>query len=908
MPSLTFEEWAGRSGQLQIFLITTSVLRVADGAIIPLYFSDYPPDRLSRFYLPCIKEMPRLTRQSNDTLTPNHVPTWGDLTLWAKNLEYKPDGANSISWREMLSSAYTFIGQPLVLKVGGEEFAEADYYTLFTGHIGRVSWDEGEGTITFRLYDKGQELDHKIPSFELPESIFVDEDSWNQVIPLPLGTVKNFEPVLIRETTPGTCLYALAGAVIHALDNIYYNGAPPGAGYWTFRQKDVSPANKDGEGSASMETFGAYTGGAVQQEWLVQIESISALNSQGNSGPEVGLARFRYSSNNGLTWQSGFLTWKLGYDSTTLVKSPGAGAAVLAVSGDYTGDCKLSYKVKVVREGDIGDAVPPRIIWSDAGGVTWKPDEESSWTPVASAPGVMSVTAFNPYDVVQVEITTGGNVGGAVRFRWSNTGGVTWNTDNQIPNTSPIELFTGYSVQFTAPGEAGVDDYDAGDAGGTALAVDVLSVDPPTSPASSESFSLNRGLSAALSGDGIASYWYWVGTGPGIGAVVEGDELDVDIVITGAGACGVATYDWVVLAGEPGEVSGSGVTSENIVELTPGYSVQFTHPGIPGVDDYDLGDGSNPGSSYTPAFVVNDTWTFTFKEIPIPLEDGVSVQFYTQTGQDFELFDEWRFRLISTVLCTGLADTTEVTADARGMVTPVDLSAVDTAADIIRAVIAAWAGWNTEADFLGSMMEAFNTAIPYKLGLLVDSPTAISEIIDTLLTGIPAVYSITLDGKFYLKEIADPAGEASLSLTDVEYFPSRTGEKDDENFYRRAYVRYDRNWSTNKNASGVSQARQQWLSQEWRQISRHNRDLEDFKEAHDLGPLDTCLVDRDEAALLAQKLIDLYGTRRETQQVETKIQPFRRNIWDIVEIDGLPFALKGLELDMYDRSQLTVWR
>jgi len=904
MPALTFEEWAGRSGQLQIFLITASVMRVADGAIIPLYFSDYPADRLSRFYLPCIKEMPRLTRQSNDTLTPNHVPTWGDLTLWAKDLEYKPDGANSISWREMLSSAYTFIGQDLVLKVGGEEFAEADYYTLFSGHIGGVSWDVGDGTITFRLYDKAQELDLKIPSFELGESVFVDEDSWNQLIPLPLGTVKNYKPILVRETTPGSCLYALAGAVIHALDNIYYNGAPAGAGLWTFKQKDVSPANKDGEGSASLETFGTYAGVAVQQEWLVQIDSITALNSQGNSGPEVGLATFRYSTDQGLTWQSGFLTWNLAPDTVT--KSPAAGAAVMAVSGDYSGDCKLNYQVKVVRGGDIGDAIPPRIIWSDDGGVTWQPDEDGSWTPVASAPGVMSVTAFNPYDVVQVEITTGGDVGGAVRFKWSNDGGITWTEDNQIPDTSPIELFSGYSVQFTAPGEPGVDDYDAGDAGGTALAVDVLSVDPPTIPPTSLSIPLNRGLSAVFSGDGISTpTWNWVpvGSAPGAGSVVAGDPLDVELTITLGGACGVATFDWVI-----GANSGSGTTSTSPQEILTGYQVQFTAPGVPGVDDYDTGDGSSLGSSYTPAFVVNDLWAFTFKEIPIPLADGVAVQFYTQSGQDFELFDQWRFRLISTVLCAGLEDTTDVTADVKGMVTPVDLTAVDTAADIIRAVIAAWAGWDTEADFIGTIMEAFNTAIPYKLGLLVDSPTAISEIIDMLLTGIPAVYSITLDGKFYLKEIVDPAGAPSLSLTDVEYFPSRTGEKNSDNFYRRVYVRYDRNWSTNKNASGVSQARQQWLSQEWRQISRHNLDLEDSREAHDLGPQDTCLIDRDEAALLAQKNLDLYNTRREIQQVETKIQPFRRNIWDIVAIDGALFALQGLELDMYDRSQLTVWR
>ncbi|TSA12005.1 MAG: hypothetical protein D4R73_02930 [Deltaproteobacteria bacterium] len=802
---LSFEAWAGRSGQLQIFLISTSVMRVADGVIIPLYFSDYPPDRLSRFYLPCIKDMPRLTRQSNDTLTPNHVPTWGDLTLWAKDLDYKPDGANSISWREMLSGAYTFIGQPLVIKVGGEEFAEADYYTLFTGHIGRPSWDEGEGTVTLRIYDKGKELDRTIPDFELPESPYVDEGSWNQLIPLPLGAVKNFKPILIRQTEAGAFLYALAGAVIDALDNVYYNAAAAGGGSWTFKQKDISPAAKDAEGSATMETSGPYTGDAMQEEWIIQIDSIAA-------GSEVGLATFRYSIDGGETWLGeGILTWKLAYDATTLVKSPAAGNATMVVSGDYTGTTKDTYKVKVTRGGHIGDVPCPQFEWSDDNGANWNGPvdilatapialnrglsvaftgapgsgtwiENSWWTPIASAPGVMGVVAHNHGDNVDVEITTSGNVGDAVRFKWRNNGGA-WHLDNSIPNINPIELFAGYSVQFT---------------------------DPP---------------------------------------------------------------------------------------LTD-----------PPVNDYDAGDVGGSTSVYVAPFVVDDIWSWTFKEAPIPLADGVSIQFYTQSGQDFEALDEWRFRLISTVLCSGLEETTDVTVDCRGMIDPVSLAYVDKAADIIRALIAVWAGWDPEAEFDLAALAAFNATIPYKLGLLVDSPSAISEIIDTLLSGIPAVYTVTLNGKFFLKEITNPAGEPSLSLTDVEYFPSRTGEKDDQNFYRRVYLHYDRNWNTNQNAAGVSQERLQWLRREWRQISRHNQDLEDSKEAHDLGPLDTCLIDRDEAALLAQKNIDLYGTRRETQQVETKIQPFQRNIWDTVEIDGLPFALKGLELDMYDRSILTVWR
>ena len=797
---LSFEAWAAKSGQLQIFLVETSVKRVADGVILPLYFSDYPPDKLSRFYLPCIKDMPRLTRQSNDTLSPNHVPTWGDLTLWAR-MDYQPDGANSISWRELLSGDYSFLAQPLVIKVGGEDFAEADYYTLFTGRIGRPGWDEGAGTVTFRIYDKGKDLDRTIPTFALPESPYVYQVSWNQLIPLPLGQVQNYKPVLIVDTAPGAFLYALAGAVIQGLDAVYYNGNLQSPGAYTFRQKDISPAAKDGAGSATLETSGTYTGAAVQLGWLVQIDSIAA-------GSEVGQATFRYSIDGGVSWiGEGLLTWKLVYDADTLAKSPAVGNATLAVSGAYTGIAKDTYQVKITRGGHIGDTPGPQFQWSADNGATWSaavdiPDgspialnrglsiaftgtagtgtwnEASSWTPRYAAPGVMSVVAHNLGDNVDVEITAAGNVGGTVRFKWRNNGG-SWHTDNLIPDTSPIALFSGYSVQFTAPGS--LRDYDVDDAGGS--------------------------------------------------------------------------------------------TS---VYITP--------------------------------FRVNDVWTWTFAEIPIPLADGVFVRFRTQDGQDFEVLDEWTFQLISTMLCTGLDGTTDVTADVRGMIDPVSLAGVTTAADIIKALITGWPGWDSVTAFDLAALAAFNAAIPYTLGFLVASPTAISAIIDKLLTGIPAIYSLNQEGQFYLKEITNPAGEALLSLTDAEYFPSRTGQKDDLNFYRRVYLHYDHNWSTNQNADGVSQDRLQWLRDEWRLMAKHNRDLEGLLEAYDLGPLDTCLNDRDEAAQLAQKVLDLYGTRRETQTVETKIQPFRRNIFDIVKIDGLPFALKGLELDMYDRSILTVWR
>jgi len=575
MPPIDFDLWSQKSDAVRIYLVETSAMRLADGAILPLYFATRTVILENRCYLGTQIDLPRLSRQANSILSPNHVTTWGELGLGIEP-DYRPDAYRSVTWLELLSPAWNLRDQPLIILEGGEGFAYSEFRPVFTGKVGIYNWNDSRLTLT--IYDKTKSLDTTMPNYELPESRQVVEESFDQTVPALLGLVNNFKPILISTTNPGAYpwKYALACHVCQALDEVYGDNSPTSH---SWIQKDVFPARKDAEGSAAMDSFGPYTGGLLKADWLVEIDSITALNSQGSSGPEVGLATFRWKLEGDTAWRGeGILTWLLAYDSTTLVKSPVVGAAVMEVTGDYTGDCKLDYQVKVVRAGNIGAAVPPRVIFSDDDGESWKPNEESSWTPIASAPGVMSVTAFNPYDVVQVVITTGGNVGAAVRFKWSNDGGVTWNTDNQIPDTSPIELFSGYSVQFSAPGEPGIDDYDAGDAGGSALAVDILSVDPPTTPASSQSIPLNRGLSAVFSGDGVS---------------------------------------------------------------------------IP-----------------TPAFMVGDIWAFTFKEIPIPLADGASVQFITGAGDDFVLWDQWRFILGSSLLLPGVGEGVNITADARGLISP----------------------------------------------------------------------------------------------------------------------------------------------------------------------------------------------------------------------------------------------
>jgi len=342
-----------------IYLVELNACLLADGSLEPLYFSSRPFYAADKQFLPCISSLSDLDRAGNDTMDPAYLPTWGDISLFITGA-YKPDAGNIIPWNLLLyKDTYTFAGQSLTIKIGAAVDAYASFTTIFSGQIGEVHWTDTE--LTFTIYDKAKELETKYPDYELPESEQVEEDSWDQSVPIVLGEVKNYTPVLIKtdSITEGgvtyTDKYALACHTIASLTNVYFDQIVASTpSQYLFKKTDVSPPRKDtiDGGSVLVNAYGPYTGQLLRAKWIIQIWSITALNSQGDFGSEVGLAWFKWKLEDG-EWSELMLTWKLGYDITTLVKSPAAGAGVMVVSGDYTGDIKLIYKVKITETGDI---------------------------------------------------------------------------------------------------------------------------------------------------------------------------------------------------------------------------------------------------------------------------------------------------------------------------------------------------------------------------------------------------------------------------------------------------------------------------------------------------------------------------------------------------------------------------
>lgn len=921
-----------------IILVEFSALKLADGSLEPLYFSKpaaYFPDKQ---FLPCIASIPSIDRDGGDIMDPAYLPTYGNIVLKISG-SYKPDAGNAIAWNLLLyKDAYNLSGRSLTIKIAPTGTLYAAYTTIFIGQIGKVSWTDTE--LTLEILDKMQELETKYPDYALPESPQVDEDSYGATVPALIGAVNNYSPVLIKSGLSGsyTDWYALACHVIDSLRAVYFNQSdltpPTTPGQYLFTQCDVSPpeADRNNEGVALIYNYGPYTGALLKAKWLIEIDSITALNSQGIYGSRVGLATFRWKLIGDAAWRGeGVLTWLLAYDSTTLAKSPAVGTGILAISGDYTGDCKLAYKVKISRGGDIGDLIPPQFIWSDDNGVTWNPPDNFIWYPNAAAPGVGSVVSYNQGDTVTIIITTGGNVGGAVRFQWSNDGNLTWSPDVQIPDTNPIELFPGYSVQFTAPGIPATDDYDAGDAG---VGQSCIDLEPPVAPADpddpTDPITLNRGLSAIFEGYIGSGVWYndtqWrpVATAAGVMSIDSIDPaydenlLDVEITVAG-NVGGTVRFKWRYDSTNPLDWSGNTeIPDTSPITLFAGLDIAFTHPGG-APDEYDVGDAWTNIPYYVPAFVADDLWTFTVKEIPIPLEDGVSIQFVAQEGQDFFLGDFWTFILMSTIK-VNISDTTDLTVDANGLLSPrTDPPLfVSTLGAIIYAYIRTMREW-LDTDFDLPSVDAFDVALPYTVGLVVDSPEAVTATITRLLTGIPAIYSLRTNGKFYIQELTAPVGAPVFDVTD-EYIKELPSFEQIPDITKRVYLQYDINYTTNAGShlTGVSQSRLAWLKREYREVScKDDAVLDNYPAAIDMGPLETVLSQRADTKLLCSKLLLLNKVPHEYMEIEISLQALQFEIGEEITVvrdkfgqdAGLDYIIVGINIDFDSmRSTVKLWR
>lgn len=827
--AVDFNAWLGRSGKVRVFLVETSALRGADLEAIPVYLADRGLVLNARAYLGCVIDLPRLTRQSNDHLSPNRVPTWGELTL-ARDDGVNPDAANSLAWDSLLSKTYIFEGRPLTILLGGlpeDGFTYAGYQPVFQGHIGNVQWRDDQVVET--LYDKGKDFEEELSPYELPECPFVAEASWGQPVPAALGFIENYKPVLISRSEAGDYpwRYALTCHVSNKITSIYFDNAPqnwfwspapvmaigidtlPGASASMERRlKDVLPAHKDGDGSATMQNFGPYTGALIVAEWQIRIATITRVNEVGQSGPEVGLAGFDWFLNGVKQNGAALLTWKLAPGAVT--HDPALGGSVMTLGGEFTGESKRQERLKITQAGNF------------------------------STPG---------------------------KFRLSEDGGATWGAEQSITSAAPIALGNGLTAAFTEATRVSAPTFSGTGTGSVTVSGTYTGSDQARNYKT-------KITSAGAQPPPVEARWRWSDDG----GATWSDEI----------------------AGLP-----SGPYS-----LNRGLSVVFN------AGAYNLDDEWNWWGY--PPFMADDIWAFALdQEIPIPLAAGVSVQFFTQTGVDFAVGDAWRFPLGSTLCFANVGDGVNITVDLEGLISPADNLYKDKAGGIIQALLMAWRRW-LAADFDAAALAAFDLAFPYKLGLLVDGPTSFGEIIEHLLTGLPALYTLDREERLYLAEVTPPSGAPVLELGEgeTEIIDSPEGESGGDNVYRRVYLNYNRNHNVENSPQGApNQERLEWLKREYRLARQSLAPAADdalrakYPYAKDLGPLDTCIVSRADALAAAGKILDLYQEVRPPLTLQTpNLAAFLLKLGEVVRWRGDLYYLDSLHLDFTQRlATLELW-
>lgn len=690
-----WSDWAKESSVKRIYLAEITVQKIADLSTLTLYLSNYGYASETYFYIPCLSGLPRLTRQSNDTLTANSVPSWGDLEIFLE-MDYRPDPANSLPWSTLLGEDYNFIGQAVIIKLGGECLAYADFETIFSGKISNLEYDRSR--LTLEIGDKILDLERKeLPVLTLPETSDIPEANRGAPVPEIFGRVQYYKPLLINEAAGK---FILAGHVVRDIVSIYISGLPvssPGS-YWT--QFDYSWITKTGTGSATLVPSGTYSGSLVQVEYTLEIDDVSA-------GYEIGQATFKFSRDGGLTWaDTGLATVLYAYDYTSLIFT-GTGDGTLDVGGTYTLLVAATWIVEIVT------------------------------------PGALS----------------------AATFKLSKDNGLSWGT----------ETATGVGVPF---------------------------------------------------GDGMS--------------------------------------------GNFNDLSG----------------------------DFDAGD----------------QWTWNFIAVPAPMGDGLSVMFTSGSGHDFELGDQFCFRLVSTMTLPGIADN-EVLVDVQGRLALTAAAYVDTPGAIIRELLQEYAGWPT-GDIDADSLAAFDAAFPYEVGIRIDSPTALSQIIDDLLAGFPARYTVKLDGRFCLSVLEAPGVTVIDTVKDVEILNLAVAV-DAENIYRRISLNYARCWDLTDSDTGIFQDWYEFASKEWRLVTVGDDTIADYYSfiAKDLEPINTCVISRADAEALAAAMLAILKTMHRLVTVELKVQPYIWELGDVIRVESAKFnmaanyLIEGLEHDFTaSTSQVTLWR
>lgn len=966
---MNFQDWARQSDTKKIYLVEMIAVKRDDLSQINLYLASEDVVLADRAYIGAVQGLPRLTRQGSDALEGNSVPTWGELEILIEP-DLRPDPKNSLSWSELLSEDYVIEGRPLIIKLGGEGFGPADYVTIFNGYVGPAPQYDDE-LLTLTIYDKSYLLELlQVPDYIIPDTADVPEGSRGQVIPIPYGRCKNYKPVIIADNT-----FAVAACRVKSAQ-VYVNGIKIPSTLNT----TPSPPAKEGQGLADMVTSGQYVGSRHRVNWMLEIDSVSA-------GKRIGESTFRWSENGGESWrESGRATVNYGYNPATILKNPSYGNLDLRISGEYTGGSVLRfYKVYATQDGIPGVAPYPKFIWSDDGGENWYPEVVMvNVGPYPLSHGLVANFYKLGVEILWIERVEGdcGDYHGSlyaeetmtagldirikinntarysfdeINFEWSNDG------ENWYPGTVPITwadqywawlmddiyLIFGFPYGWFCSGDSYrfitqniVGQLVAGDTWTfrTSKEVPIPLSDGPTVQF------VRNGVGDDFE---MGDRWSWI-LNTSVQALVE-DENEVTVDVEGKfmefpGATGTVT----VVAAMTGNTYPAPLVasaSHNNAQAWKAFcgkygpSFQWTATGLGGGPAW-LQIGLGAVTTIRGYRLTSPTREFSYGPLAWELQgsnDGGShwdvldsrSMLSWHYPQRLEVYFDAPFSYASYRLFISafVGDYGRVgVGNLELLGWEEDRVYSDRLGDIITDLLVAYGDWDL-AEIDTAAMAAFNAAISYHAGLLLDSKESLIEVINRALQGIPALHTMKLNGQFSLIELSrEPSGEPVGEFTDLELMELSREREVAERVYRKFLLNYDRCYDTITTSSGVPVNVYGWANTEYRlaQLQLGTEITTIYPLAGELGPLDTCLVsdnaigdflNKADVDDLLRKLASLFSSRPHQQVATVPIQPWdpgnivklRRDKFGLA--GGLNFLLLGLEMDFAaSLAEITLWR
>lgn len=220
------------------------------------------------------------------------------------------------------------------------------------------------------------------------------------------------------------------------------------------------------------------------------------------------------------------------------------------------------------------------------------------------------------------------------------------------------------------------------------------------------------------------------------------------------------------------------------------------------------------------------------------------------------------------------------------------------------------------AELDAAAFAAYNTAMPFPVGLYLTTEETIQDALDSLQTGLLSTWGTTRDGTYTIQYWTPPSGDPVLELTGLHILSpgQRTPE---ERLYHQVTIKGERRWTTTSSPdASLGQDRQLWLQQPYTESVVSDPAIKSAYPLADETDIETHLHRPEDCATLGQAWLAMYGQERNNLEITCKLQPLSaeqgqpsRVTWNRYGLDeGWLSRVGGFEDDfMANEVTLTMW-